>query len=94
VKVEWHPRARVDVIEAIEYIAAENLDAAYRVHDAIAGQIKLLARHPEMGRTGRVSGTRELVVVGTPYLAAYRITGKTVTILRVLHGARKWPKRL
>ncbi len=54
----------------------------------------MLAKYPEIGRPGRVRGTRELVVAGTPYIAAYRIMGEVVTVLRVLHGARRWPRKL
>jgi toxin ParE1/3/4 len=32
------------------------------------------------------------VISRTPYIVAYRITGDTVRILRVLHGARRWPE--
>jgi len=51
-----------------------------------------LARYPESGRPGCVAGTRELVIRRTPYIAAYRIAGDTVRILRVLHGAQQWPE--
>ncbi|MGO4728142.1 MULTISPECIES: type II toxin-antitoxin system RelE/ParE family toxin [unclassified Inquilinus] len=47
-----------------------------------------------MGRPGRLRNTRELVVNHTPYVVAYRIDESAVTILRVMHGARKWPRRL
>ena len=47
-----------------------------------------------LGRPGRVEGTRELVVPDTPYLVPYRGRGHAVEILRVFHGARKWPKKL
>jgi toxin ParE1/3/4 len=53
----------------------------------------MLAEHPGMGRPGRVEGTRELVIAGLPYLVAYLHRGDTVTVLRVVHGAMKWPKR-
>jgi toxin ParE1/3/4 len=46
-----------------------------------------------MGRPGRVTGTRELVVDGTPYILPYRVRNRVVQILRVLHGARRWPQR-
>jgi addiction module RelE/StbE family toxin len=49
---------------------------------------------PESGRPGRVAGTRELVVTGTPYVAAYQVTDTAVRILRVLHGAQQWPDDL
>ncbi|MDQ7827232.1 MAG: type II toxin-antitoxin system RelE/ParE family toxin [Candidatus Eremiobacteraeota bacterium] len=45
-----------------------------------------------MGRPGRVPGTRELVVPGTKYIVAYRVRHRSLQILRVLHGARKWPE--
>jgi plasmid stabilization system protein ParE len=44
-----------------------------------------------MGRPGRVHGTSELVVDGTPFIVAYRIRDETVEILAVLHSSRKWP---
>jgi addiction module RelE/StbE family toxin len=47
-----------------------------------------------MGRSGRIEGTRELVISRTPYIAAYRILGSTVQILRVLHGAQLWPEEM
>ena len=48
----------------------------------------------ECGRVGRVAGTRELVINGTHYVAAYAMTETTVRILRVLHGAQGWPEYL
>jgi plasmid stabilization system protein ParE len=53
-----------------------------------------LLDHPALGRPGRVPGTRELVVSGTPYILPYRVQGETVQILHVLHGAQRWPERL
>jgi plasmid stabilization system protein ParE len=47
-----------------------------------------------MGRAVRIEGTRELVISRTPYIAAYRIIGATVRILRVLHGAQQWPDEM
>ncbi len=39
-------------------------------------------------------GTRELVVTGTPYVIAYRVEAHAVVVLRVMHGARRWPERI
>jgi toxin ParE1/3/4 len=44
------------------------------------------------GRDGRVAGTREPVIPGTPFLVAYRIEKNEVRILAVLHAAREWPE--
>jgi len=82
----------LDEIEA--YIATDNpvaaIDTVLRVIDSLAH----LGEHPEMGRAGRIAGTREWVIPKTPFIAAYRISGKAIQVLRVLHGARTWPKRL
>jgi toxin ParE1/3/4 len=77
-----------------EYIARDNPVAAHATHDAILRQVGQLAEHPRVGRPGRIKGTQELVVAGTSYIVAYRVAAKKVTILRVLHGARQWPKQL
>jgi toxin ParE1/3/4 len=50
-----------------------------------------LIRFPEIGRTGRVEGTRELVISGTPFIAAYKVEQQKVEILRVLHESQMWP---
>jgi toxin ParE1/3/4 len=94
VRVEWHPLARADLAEMVAYIASDNPVAAYRVHDDIRKQTNLLAIYPEIGRPGRARGTHELVITGTPYIAAYRFAGDALTILRLLHGARPWPREL
>lgn len=51
----------------------------------------LLVKNPNVGRLGRVSGTRELVVSRTPYIVVYRV-GARVEILAIIHGARDWPE--
>jgi toxin ParE1/3/4 len=56
----------------------------------ILDTVGLLDRTPSMGRPGRVPGTRELVIAGTPYIVAYRAKRRSIEILRVLHGAQKW----
>ncbi len=43
-----------------------------------------------MGRAGRVVGTREWVGV-PPYVLVYRVVDGALEIVRVLHGAQKWP---
>ena len=62
--------------------------------DRIRQQIEELIKFPKIGRPGRINGTRELIIQRTPYIAVYRIAGKTLRILRVLHGAQMWPQEL
>jgi len=38
-----------------------------------------------------VAGTRELVIPGTPFLVAYRVSSGYVDVVAILHGAWQWP---
>lgn len=89
--VVWSRRAHADLDWIEEYIAQDDLAAALDVRDRMELQIKHLKQHPRMGRTGRVRGTRELVIAGLPYIVVYRARKQAVEIARVLHGAQSWP---
>jgi toxin ParE1/3/4 len=92
--VEWSQRAADDLAALRAFIAEDNPAAAQRVVlRIIRGIEQLLANQPQMGRPGRVPGTRELVVPRTPYVIPYRIRNNRLQVLRVYHGARKWPER-
>lgn len=90
--IDWKDDAKADARAILEYISQDNLAAAYGVYAEIQQHVSMLAEFPQMGRSGRVKGTRELVVARTPYIVAYRIKGDAVQVLRVLHGAQKWPQ--
>jgi toxin ParE1/3/4 len=92
-EVRWLKRALANLEEEAEYIARDKPAAARRVVLAIAASVARLADYPAMARTGRVEGTRELVVPGTPYIIPYRVREGRVEVLRVLHAARKWPPK-
>ena len=89
--IEWLPSAARTLGAQIAYIAERNPQAAGDVGDAIEVAVSRLADFAESARPGRVPGTRELVVPATPFIVVYRIEATGVVILRVLHGARKWP---
>ena len=91
--LEWLPATQRDFDDLVDYIAVDHPVAAIEQGDEIEAQVSMLMKHPRMGRPGRVKGTRELVVARTPYIVAYRIKGKAIQILRVLHGAQPWPER-
>lgn len=93
-RVRWLERALGNLDEIGEYIARDNPRAASAVVEAIWRKTQGLQVHPELGRPGRVEGTRELVIPGLPYLVAYRLRGDSIEILRVLHAARRWPRKL
>jgi toxin ParE1/3/4 len=91
VKVRWLDQSIRDLNAIRTYIARDNPAAAAGVARRIRQAVTTFATYPAAGRPGRVPGTRELVVAGTPYILPYRVVAGTVEILRVLHAARKWP---
>jgi toxin ParE1/3/4 len=92
-EVRWLKRALANLDAEAAFIALDNPAAAARVVDTIVRTVELLAQHPGLGRPGRVEGTRELVIADTPYVVPYRVRNNVVEVLRVFHGARKWPQR-
>ncbi|MEQ1949237.1 MAG: type II toxin-antitoxin system RelE/ParE family toxin [Bryobacteraceae bacterium] len=90
--IRWTRTALRD-LEALEsYIAQDKPAAAAAVAALVIDGIEGLQRHPEMGRKGRIAGTRELVI--TPYVVAYRLRRTVVDVVAIIHGARKWPESL
>ena len=90
--VVWLNEALEDLKSIGDYIAQENTNAAYNILNSIKATADNLSRHPEMGRPGRVFGTREMVMNDLPYILVYQITDKDIRILAVMHTARKWPQ--
>jgi toxin ParE1/3/4 len=93
VHVKWLEVALDSLIAEAEFISQDNIAAAERTVVAILDAAENLKQFPALGRPGRVAGTRELVVSGTPYIVPYRVRGDTVELLLVLHAARKWPSQ-
>jgi toxin ParE1/3/4 len=89
--VAWSLLARQDLEALRDYIARDNPSAAMRVAGRIAAAADRLARYPHLGRAGRQEGTRELVVPHTRYVVVYMLIEDRLEIVRVLHGAQRWP---
>ena len=90
-EVVWSEPAIKVLVQLREFIRAENPSAATRVAERIREMVEVISQHPSMGRVGRVPHTREMVITQTPFLMAYSVVNNQLIILRVLHGARKWP---
>ena len=88
----WGQRAIKDRDIQIDYIAAQsksNPMEAVLQSARIAEQIELLQQNPQMGRPGRKQGTYELDINCTLLTVVYRIKGKRIELLRVLHGGQE-----
>ena len=89
--VRWVEVALANLNAEAEYVGRDNPAAAARTVESIVRAVDQLKEFPAIGRPGRVAGTRELVVTGTPYIVPYRVKSGYIEVLRVFHAARRWP---
>jgi addiction module RelE/StbE family toxin len=90
--IRWAPSALRDLHDLWQYIAIDNEAAANKTIAHIQAMVDGLASHPYLGPMGRVLGTREMVILGTPFVVAYTVRGAEVDVVAVMHGARRWPE--
>lgn len=87
--VLWTTSAIADRDAIFDYIEADNPQAAVAQDQLFSARAQILAQFPLLGRPGRLAGTRELVEGN--FVIVYEIAGNAIRIIRVLHGARRWP---
>lgn len=93
-KILWMPQAIEDLSNVRRYIALDNPQAAKKTVRAIVDKIdEQHVLFPESGRDGRIAGTREFVIVRTPFVVPYRVNGDVIEILGVHHASLPWPER-
>jgi toxin ParE1/3/4 len=93
-KVVWSRRAIRHLVCLREYIEKDSEQNAALVAKRIVKAVDLLQAHPEIGRPGRVVGTRELVVPETRFIIPYRVRGERLELIAVFRGRQKWPAKL
>lgn len=93
-QIKWLNKALQNLNDEAEYIAKDDPEAARLIVKRIVYAINLLSGNPAMGHSGRIHGTRELVVPDTRYIVPYRVKPRLqhIEILRVFHSSRRLPK--
>ena len=86
----WTPEAIQDRDDIYDYIEADNPAAALALDELLSEKASRLVDHPNLGRLGCVTDTRELVAQQN-YVLVDDVAGDQVRVLRVLHAARQWP---
>jgi toxin ParE1/3/4 len=84
----WSPEATEDLISLRAYCGRRSYYHAAGRAAHHTERRELLPDNPQIGRAGRVPGTREFAIPRTPYIVPYRFQRTTIQILRVYHGAR------
>jgi len=90
-EVRWSEEAYRDLERIYARIAAENPSAAREVVLAVFEGCAKLREFPELGRSSRISGRRELIFPPLPYIVVYKLKSEAVEISRIYHAAQDWP---
>lgn len=89
-QVVWRPEAQTALIDLISYIAQHDPGAARRMLARIVESVEPARRYPDIGRIGRVMGTRE-IVAHPNYIVIYRVLGRTIEVVDVVHARQQYP---
>lgn len=90
----WSRRAVQQLADLRDFISQDSEQSASDVATSILATVELLKSHPDIGRPGRILGTSELVIPGTPYIVPYRVRQGRLELIAVFHGRQQWPARL
>jgi toxin ParE1/3/4 len=93
--IDWTEQATRQLDQVHDYISLANGETiADQIVVQVLSSIQQLATFPMAGRSGRILGTRELIISNTPFIAAYTVEKNRIVILALYHGAQYWPEQL
>ncbi|HUI42476.1 MAG TPA: type II toxin-antitoxin system RelE/ParE family toxin [Terriglobia bacterium] len=90
-ELRWTGEAAADLERIAEYLFQHAPQRALELVRAIYDAPSELLAFPNRGRPGRKQGTRELVLSPLPWVVIYRTSRDAIHVVRILHGAQKWP---
>ena len=91
-RIRWTDAAAQDLIAICDYTQEHHgVAQARQTAVRIVERIDSLHNFPRKGRLGRKADTRELVLTNLPFLAVYRVRENLIEVIRILHGAQRWP---
>lgn len=82
-----------DLDQAVDYMCRDTPMPSQHVARQILNAAETLAANPAQGQAGRINGTQEWVINGTPFIMAYRSRGDAFEVLRIVHAMQAWPER-
>jgi toxin ParE1/3/4 len=89
--LRWTEAAAADLERIAEYLFAHAPDRAPRLVRAVYEAPETLLTFPLRGRPGKKQGTRELVIARLPWIVVYTVRNDVIHVVRILHGAQRWP---
>ncbi|MDE3154284.1 MAG: type II toxin-antitoxin system RelE/ParE family toxin [Acidobacteriota bacterium] len=90
-QLRWADAAVVDLERIADYLFSNAPDRAPDLARSIYEVPEKLLSFPHRGRPGKKAGTRELVLSPLPWILVYTVRDDVVQVVRILHGAQRWP---
>ncbi len=87
-RIRWTPPAAADLQSISEYLKEHHPQYREQTMRKLYEKLRALKDAPYVGRPGAIEGTRELLFSPMPYVAVYRVSGRTVEIWRIYHGSQ------
>jgi len=92
VRVLWTEQAFARLAEIETYIAADDPEVARRLVARLIGRASRLAKTPHMGRwVPELPESKLRELLEGNYRIVYRVRGRTVQVLTVFEGHRRFP---
>jgi addiction module RelE/StbE family toxin len=87
-QIIWSPTARRKIDEIVDYISADNLDAAMALIESFEERVKHLKNHPESGRIASVLNDEMVreIVAHPNYIPVYELKDSDIIILTIRHS--------
>jgi toxin ParE1/3/4 len=90
-QLRWTEAASADLKRIADYLSVHAQSRAAGLAMSIYEAPEVLLSFPHRGRTGKKAGTRELLLTPLPWIVVYTIRDDAINIVRILHGAQRWP---
>ena len=87
-QIIWSPTARRKIDEIVDYISADNLDAAVALIESFEERVKYLKNHPESDRIASVLNDEMVreIVAHPNYIIVYELKDSDIIILTIRHS--------
>ena len=83
--LRWLDKA-IDILDSeASYLAEIDSSLAKNFVAQVIKQLNHLETETHLGRPGKISGTRELLIDDSPYIIAYRVKHSFIEILEIIH---------
>lgn len=86
--VAWSEPAVADLLAIHDYIARDSPRYAQRFAERLIAAVQPLESFPQLGRIVPEGDGRHREVLVRPYRIIYRVDGKQVLIVTIVHGSR------